>query len=532
MSKSIASHDETASCSGQDYDDYIARMNARVSPLLDSGEVKAFETSGERDLFAVYLSEFPEGERPFHNCSACKAFIRRFGGLVTVSPDGRTKSLLWDEEEAPAEYRQSVQALRREVESRFVSGVHLSDIPVWGTPFTGNWTHYAIAVPSAHVYRGSVLKTASQAAAEKLEDFHNVSRALGEFSERTLEQAVTLLRSDALYRSEKVLGQAEWLLSLRRDASLQKNGRAANVIWRAVASAPAGFCHPRSSMIGTLLEDLEGGLSVADVSRRFAAKMNPLQYQRPQAAPAAGNLEEAERVVAKLGLAGSLGRRFARLDEVQAVWLPEAPKPAGGGVFSHIKPKGPTSPAPIVNHSVTPITWDKFARTVLPEAVSLEVLVPSHGSFIALVTAENQEAPPILQWDREEARNPVSWYLYSNGSPASRWGLRGGEYRKVNAVTLQPSMWNGGFEHQGKSAIFIIDGAMDSQSGLAGLGLFPEILRSEFHGIRASIEAYSRSKSLSGATEGSACGISFVGVTVRAASKSGVVSSYKLDRWD
>lgn len=34
--------------------------------------------------------------------------------------------------------------------------------------------------------------------------------------------------------------------------------------------------------------------------------MNPLQYQRPQAAPSAGNVAQAERIVEKLGIANSL----------------------------------------------------------------------------------------------------------------------------------------------------------------------------------------------------------------------------------
>jgi hypothetical protein len=288
-------------------------------------------------------------------------------------------------------------------------------------------------------------------------------------------------------------------------------------------------------MLGTLLEDIESGMPLADVSRRFALKMAPTQYQRPQVAPSAGNLEEAERVVEKLGIAESLKRRYARVEELQALWVPAPPKPAGGGVFAHIKPKGTVSLQGLVNHALTPITWDKFSRTVLPEATSIEALVPGHGSFIGLLTAEDKDAPPILQWDREDRRNPVSGYLYNYGSHAHRWGLVGGEYRKVTAVTLQPSMWNPGFEHHGNAAIFILDGAMDANLAGNSLGLFPEILRSELHGIRASIEAYSKSKSPSGASEGSACGISFANgnpISVRVTTPSGVVSHYRIDRWD
>ena len=84
--------------------------------------------------------------------------------------------------------------------------------------------------------------------------------AMGEFTREHLETALTLLKTDSLYRSEKVLGQTEWLHGLHvARAAAHGSAANANVVWRAVATAPAGFCHPRSSMIGTLLEDIAAG---------------------------------------------------------------------------------------------------------------------------------------------------------------------------------------------------------------------------------------------------------------------------------
>ncbi len=56
------------------------------------------------------------------------------------------------------------------------------------------------------------------------------------------------------------------------------------------------------------------------------------------------------------------------------------------------------------------MTWEKFARTVLPDAETIELYVPAEAApYVAMVTAANPQAPPILQWDRAERRNPVSW---------------------------------------------------------------------------------------------------------------------------
>lgn len=181
------------------------------------------------------------------------------------------------------------------------------------------------------------------------------------------------------------------------------------------------------------------------------------------------------------------------------------------------------------------MTWDKFQRTVLPSAERIEFLAPSHGSYTALVTAANAEAPPILQWDREDARNPVSWYFWNGGSSASQFGLSGGQFHEVAAVTLKPSMWGGGHEHQGAGVMFVIADARESR--IAGAALFPEILKAEFHGIRSVLEAYSRGASIEGMKEPHAAGVMLTkgdkswNATVRVWS-AGRSLDYRLDRWD
>jgi hypothetical protein len=171
---------------------------------------------------------------------------------------------------------------------------------------------------------------------------------------------------------------------------------------------------------------------------------------------------------------------------------------------------------------------------VLTDAKQIELNVPSVGSFTALITATHADAPPILQWDTEAQRNPVSWYMYVGGSHATRWGLRP-DWTPVTAVALQPSMWFGDkFEHQGKGAIFLLDGARDAHS--QSLALFPEILKSDLHGVRSVIEAHSRIGRIAGVEESTACGLTFSDklqpVHVRVTHATGVAVEYKIDRWE
>jgi hypothetical protein len=223
---------------------------------------------------------------------------------------------------------------------------------------------------------------------------------LNEFPLPVVEQAVNILQAEALYRSEKCLGVAQWLKDLHENRNATRNNAIkANITWLAVATAPAGFCHPRSSMIGTLLEDIAAGLPFEMIRRRFAMKMDPLAYQRPQAPPSAGNIAQAEKVVARLKAAGSLKRRFATLSDVQAIWTPEpvrekAPD-SGGGVFAHLKPGSPAT-TPVIEVPPQTMTWVKFRDTVIPDAVPRHhqergCLQLSVGSLGLIVTHGNRE---------------------------------------------------------------------------------------------------------------------------------------------
>lgn len=528
LTSSIGNHHD------DEYEAFITRINTRFLANCANGTVPVFTTDAG-NLWDAYLSGFRDpAERQYHNCHACRHFIERFGALVTINEDGAADSAIWDEADAPPAYRDAVSLMMRAVRRAKVTGVFLSSDLTWGTPEAGAWRHFAIKPPTEMVFRRTI-KTAEQAMAEKREDFKTVITALNEYNLPDLDTAVRILQSDALYRSEKVLGQGEWLRDLHKARTAATASRRQNVVWRAIATAPAGFCHPRSSMIGTLLDDIARGKGFDEVSRAFAAKMHPLRYQRPQAAPASGAIAAAEKIVQQLGAAGSLARRFARLDEVVALWRPAPAQPAQsvGGVFGHLTPKGTNTPQMDIPAQV--MTWDKFRRTVLDGAERIQFMTPASGPYTALVTAVDPDAPPILQWDREEDRNPVSWYFWNGGSTAGQFGLPPRQFVDVDAVALQPSMWGDGCAHQGAGVVFILAGARETRQ--AGAALFPEILKADFHGIRSVIEAYSRAGRIEGMAEPHAAGV----MLKSGASQwdcllrvwvGGRHADYRLDRWD
>lgn len=523
--------------------------------MLELGIKKSFEeavdlnkplfTTSVENLYDIFLANLPEEGRQHYNCNACRNFVNHYGGIVFVNNAGEIFPAMWNFK-CPDFFTRAYYAVREAISKSKITGIFIPESKKLGIPRTNDWTHMHVDVPKKIIYKNK-LKTAFQEAAEKKEDFRMLMRAIQNYKLSTVETAVNLLRSDTLYRGEKTLGIAEWFLEVKQLFEIHKKPSSVNVtnlIWVKVATAPAGFCHISSSMIGTLLDDIEAGYKYEDIKRRFDEKMNPLKYQRPQTAPSVGNVRRAEEIIAKLGLENSLKRRYARLDELPTlgIWKPRSivDEFVSTGIFAGIKTKESLQKKdPVIVPRATKMTWEKFHRTVLPLAKKIELKTRSkysNDSYAAIVTAEYPDAPPIILWDDVSLRNPFSWYLYSGGSPVSRWNLKEDTYVEVTRIEYQPNMWYEGYNYEGKGVFFILKGCKDI-NGSSSLALFPEVLRRELREVRSTIEAYSRMHKLAGKDEASACGILLQDSTsewncrLRVTTDVGV-SEYILDRWD
>lgn len=532
---------KTGNLSDADYAAFLDRFKGTLP------NVPVFTTDADPEkLWEAYLNGFDESQRQHHNCRTCRKFIQQFGGLVTISSIGVQHSAVWGTDAITVgclDYADPFEAMRRLVAKAKVTGVFLTDREVLGNPQTGNWRHLSLVVPVARRWSDGVL-SADQAMAEKLQEYQQVRRAVREWPLSRIQQAVTLLKSGVLSRSEKVLAQAEWLLSIagnfhggngRLLELVESMRQAERVLWLAISTAPAGFCHPRGGMLGTLIDDLESGRPAELIARAWSEKMDPLQYQRPQAAPSAQTIAQAEALVEKLGIARSLERRFCRVDEVVAVWRPKpVDRPKAGGVFGHLKPMDVIG---VVGGLHKSMSWVKFAREILPTAESMEFWTPMHHlPWAALVTAVHADAPPILQWDVEGARNPVSWYVWYGGSKAPDFRLKTGEWVEVQAVCDCPAHWNPEIKatNHARTALLILRGAQERR--MHGNALFPEILKSELHPARSVIEAYSKSATISGLESPHAAGPMIpqgfsLAIQLKVAS-GGTSITYTLDRWE
>lgn len=487
------------------FDAYLARMRERFLKIPADTPLFRVDAPG---LFATYLSRLPD--RQYHNCTACRHFFERYGSLVTIDEYGAVYSAIWqDIDMVPSYYEPAIRAVQAVVENGKIEGVFLSNLRTYGTPETNTpvrWTHFAVVPDPKRRYTRRDINE-NQAMAAKREDVRTVSRALSEWSVLTMEKLESLISAGLIKTGvEKVQNNAKWLLELRRAVDAIKvprsrgngddggpAGRRRNaVIWRAVATAPAGFCHPRASVLGTLLDDIEAGKTVEQINAAFAAKTHGLAYQRPQAAPTEGAINQAEKLFESLGLAPALDRRFARMEDVlAALWRPQAPEEpkTPGGVFGSLRKRAPETD-PTVSNSTVAVSRVKFERDVMPNVLRMEALVPHHGAYVGLVTATDPEAPPLLAWDHEDARNPVSWYFYNGGSSAMSWNLRGHVWTEALAYVRKPCHWTRDTPNFNEQRLLLLAGAADQNR--PSLALFPNCVRGELHGVRSVIEAFSR----------------------------------------
>lgn len=521
-----ASKIAAASTLAHDHEHDYSALLVKVRESFDAHSGPLLKTDAD-GLYELYLDGLPQ-ERQTHVCHACARFIRTYGALATVEDDGSLRAAMWAADDVPEFYADAFAALRARVEKARIVAPFLSRDRLWGSPVTGAWSHPAVVPAEGIVYREQAL-TAGQAMATKRENFGTVSRALTDFKPAALDQLVRLFDAEALRGAEKFSGPIKWLRAL---CGRPRGRRGENLLWRAVAVAPDGFCHPRTSVAAPLLDAIEAGLPFEAIRAKFDEMTHGLRYQRPQAAPTVGNIRAAEALVEKLGIARSLERRFARLDEVPTIWAPRAARdaPQAGGVFGHLTAKGRGS-APMVDLPTITMTWDKFARTVLPSAEQLQVVAPSRGNYRALLTAQNADAPLIFKWG-----NPISGYVYHGGSLASRWGLRGGGCTPVAAIVKDPSQHEGDEAHYlaGDRLLLVLEGAHDSGTD-QGNALFPECLRGDLHAVRATIEAYSKHATIGDAEGQLASGLDLARSAANCALRAlsgGTWTFYHIDRWD
>src|SRR5215212_577591 len=128
------------------YRDLLQNVQNRLVTNV-AGNAPLF-TTDTTELYTLFLDALPASERQHNNCSACRQFVNRYGGLAVIDADGNTQSAVWHPDDAPMLYQPSIAAMNQAIKRAKITGVFYNALTVWGQPVTGPWHHLAVRPPA------------------------------------------------------------------------------------------------------------------------------------------------------------------------------------------------------------------------------------------------------------------------------------------------------------------------------------------------------------------------------------------------
>jgi hypothetical protein len=496
----------------------------------DNEPIFSVELPDKDSIWDAFWSQLPPELKTWWSCRCCETALRRLAKLAQVRDDGTLRALMWpeDDDAIPGHLLKSVQALRNLVSVARIKEefrVRQSDMCI-GTERTGDFRHFFLRFPDSRLKeRTAGVNELSTADATRM-----LIQVLDDYSVTTVRKTFQLLQGHKLRNASHHIAAIKWLLQLHDDDPLSKAKTAEariNLITRtAVSTWFQALSQLRSGALATLLEDVEADLEFDTISRKWNAINDPYVYMRPQAAPSAGNIAAAERLMTTLGITEHDMRRrhltYRDLPENVKMWQARTiPTQESGAdaIFCNVVPKATKenklNATGFKHHSdgipPTRISFARLVSDVLPAAVKLEMHVGDRAQFCFLITGL-QDTKPLMQWHSDA--NRVSWYFPGTPALVSSHKLLPDTWNEVSCLVPFPHLWDGipattTFPQSGEKTaetghkyyhtnigsryLFCLKGA--TQKDRRGLCLFPSLLKAEFHGVRSTIEAYSNKTS-------------------------------------
>jgi hypothetical protein len=401
-------------------------------------------------LFQKYLTAFPEGTNPIfkknteHDCSCCKQFIRRVGGVVSI--EGEKLVTIWDRaaDDAPGPYNTVASVLRDAVkgasvkdlfrvaenEASFGAFQTLSLDPE--TQETLRWNHfYTGGIPKS--YR---VASPDQVRGDRRTTVQVFERGLVELTPDAVETVLGLIEANNLYRGEE---HKNAVVQFKKAQSAYRVAKNKNLfVWANAGNPAARF---RNTVIGTLVQDLSEGKDLEHAVKSFETKVAPTNYKRTTALITPAMVKKAMETIEVLGLESALERRFATIADISVndvKWVDGAVKPLmKGGIGDVLMAHATKGPAGKKDEErAEDISLDDFMRRILPETSSLEILFKNElvGNLVSLTAPVHPEPKQLFKWT-----NDFAWSYGGNVADSIKERVKraGG---KVDGAALRVSL--------------------------------------------------------------------------------------------
>lgn len=435
------------------------RESSKEKVLYVAGRHKHDQTK----LWDIFFNNLPEEGRAHYNCNSCRHFVQKYGTLVVMDKNGSKSSILWDPKSAPAFFFEAVTKMKEYVESLPIGHVFIANDTVLGFGnLTGednkDWTHFSLNVTwyimkyhftncRYHEIFHNYNYDHNDYVNEINQDVACIINDLEKYSIDVARKALEILESGSIYRSNGLIPPCKWFIEMHeRTDNVQSKSTKIDMMFYEMATSHDQNKHIGSSVLGTMLDDIKDGKSFNVIKARLEEKLDPDNYMRSKSGPTATQIEEAEKLVAEMGVAESLQRRYAKmsdipknawewmdenLDDIQNVIVEKKEdKPAKtGGVFSSVTPVNkkpePEKAAPTQTVPAKTMSYETFIRKILPDVKKLYIK-PKDTRFIGLTAPVNEEAPGIFKWN-----NKIAWYYHGGVDMKRRVEAAGGRYENV-----------------------------------------------------------------------------------------------------
>lgn len=370
----------------------------------------------ERDeLFDLYLDSIPAEhnqifrQRRHYDGNYDKHFIRNLGGVLFIRNDFKVETI-WDVDLSPDNYLAfAAKALNDHVKVARISNYlvkservagHLSNVDNYDETIV--WEHFYYKLPDAYVK-----SNVNELQGTYANWVAMLSRGMNDLSLDAAKEVQTLIDSNALYRGKEFKGAVDKFIELKEAYTRA----AAKGLWIWLNAKKLGEqTRFRSTVIGTLVEDLTNGVDLERAVASFESKVAPTNYKRTTALVTPMMIAKAKADVAELGYSESIYREFAELKDLptdKMIYIESRAKTVD--VFDTMSEEA-GAVVKSVDNAVGISASELLAK--LKGAKKVEVLRQPHSvaNEFVLTRAADSTAPNMFKWD-----NTLAW-AYTSGT--------------------------------------------------------------------------------------------------------------------
>jgi hypothetical protein len=365
------------------------------------------------ELWNLYLSSFPAGtnnkyiERTEHDCSACRSFIKHYGGIVTIAEDNSIITI-WDNVKGFDCYDVVSEALSNYVKSKNVIGLFLSSEKNMGINSNKQdvdgkiitWEHFYYSLPERFIIKRIVDLNAKLG--EYVSSKNVFKRSMEELTYEAGEIILDLIEQNSLYRGEEFKEGIKQFIRYKNIYSELNESEKDNWCWKCFLES--GIARIRNTAMGTLLIDLSDDVEIDIAVNKFDKIMCPTNYKRPAALITKKMIENAEKDINELGFTESLGRRYATIEDISVndvIYVNRGVKnKLKDSIFDAMK-----EDVSIVNPKqytrVEEVQIEDFIKNILPSASNIEILFENklQNNLVSLIAPKDINAKTMFKWD-------------------------------------------------------------------------------------------------------------------------------------